>query len=272
MTTIPFFDKLTKCVKNKKGWFNMMKFNKLGAELILLSCLLSSTCTINANAQELIRSNNEISYEESYDSIYEIYFYKVCMYYSLNYDYVFELARSVTNNFNYNAGLQTPINNQYAFCLEFVHKLYTNPSYFDVSLKDFQLNDNIKHNSGSIDFERFTESICSEFNVDYRFAMAVSNYETGYQTSPQAVEKNNFGGLRGSGEYMTFPSTEAGIISYVIYFKKLNGDNGIENVEALSGKYVNGDSSKPDKTWSNKVRSIYKEIEVPSPLVLFSLE
>lgn len=284
----------------------MIKLSKLGTEILLTTCLFTmNPVTVFAEENELISEeyedividnnllpediiddnsiitedviDNSIVIEETEnvvdDSLYVIYFNTVSSYYGLNCELVSELAKSVTNGYIYNVGLDSDINDAYAFCLEFVHKLYTNPEYFSVELRDYKATTSINNNLDAIDFEGFTSDICESINVDYRLAKAISDYETGYQSSYQAICKNNFGGLKGNSGYMTFPSAEAGIISYLFYIKKLNGSKGIENIESLSGIYVNGNRSKPDKKWINSVSYIYKNIEnSQSKKLLFELD
>lgn len=249
----------------------MIKLTKLGAQIILSTCLISvNPMTAYAEETNMV---SEACEETVDDSLYMIYFNTISSYYGLDDQLVANLAKSVTNDYKYNVGLNSSITNEYAFCLEFVHKLYTNPEYFSVDLDDYKITSNVNNNLDRIDFEEFTSNICSTLNVNYRLAKAISDYETGYQSSNQALCKNNFGGLKGDSGYMTFPSAEAGIISYIFYLKKLNGSKGIENIEALSGIYVNGNRLKPDRKWIASVTSIYKNIEEPQvKQLLFDLD
>ena len=78
-------------------------------------------------------------------------------------------------------------------------------------------------------------------------------------------ECNNVGGMKGYDGWMEFTTLEAGAIAHVVAVKSiadayqidLNSETAISE---LSSVYVNGFYGKPDAHWTEKVSTIFNNI------------
>jgi hypothetical protein len=109
-------------------------------------------------------------------------------------------------------------------------------------------------------FDEFVSHVAYSIGEDPYLALAISHFETGYQSSYQAREKNNFGGLKNSDGFFTLPTPEAGIVYFVMTVQSILNNYEVDNLEELSGVYVNGDIDSIDEIWVSGVNSIYNKI------------
>lgn len=154
----------------------------------------------------------------------------------------------------------------------FVRDLYRYPEKYESSIEEIRTDETptlkTKSNDGNIymdnglTFEQYVGKICDLFEVDKATVLAISYQEAGIKTSGLFKYSNNIGGHRGYDGWMKFTTLEAGVIAHVIAIKSMQDNYGLdlstyEGLSALSGIYVNGNTSKPQQTWIEKV-SIFK--------------
>lgn len=108
---------------------------------------------------------------------------------------------------------------------------------------------------------QFLVRICQMLGTDEMYSLAISLSETRQFQSPMCRDKNNYGGLRSTKEYMTFPSPEAGIIAFCMNLKKYEKYN-LQSLEALSSIYVRGSrKAEPSPVWMKNVKSFHSQID-----------
>lgn len=211
--------------------------------------------------------------KDNTSSEYDKYLKEYAGYYNLDSEKVVEFARNVTED--YKLDLNDLMTRKYSDTIEgksmlFVYYLskdkLVNPlknyglskSYFTVSSKIRTLGKDLMLDSG-LTYSQFLGKVSDNLNVDKYYLLAISYLETGRVTSSLALRKNNFGGLRGSGEYYTYPSPEMGIIAFCLNLKGYEKYN-FSNIYELSGVYTHGNKNNPSSTWVSSVRKYYNEI------------
>lgn len=196
-------------------------------------------------------------------------------YYNLDGDKVVEFARSVTNNY------ETPLSEIYSGnsvnsstregqAMMFVY--YLNRDSLSKSLGEYGLSSDHFKVSGvmatmgsdqvlrsGLTFSQFLGKVCDNLGMDKNYLLAISYLETGKNTSSLARYSNNFGGLRGRGEYYSYSSPEEGIIAFILNLKSYE-KYGLNSIYELSGIYTHGNKYNPSNTWVNSVLRYYDDI------------
>lgn len=221
----------------------------------------------------LLADEEIIKKESAPKADYEKYLKEYAYYYNLDPDKVINFAIEITEDFSID--LSEFLTRKYASNIEgksmlFVYYLsrdkLINPlsdyglakSYFAVNSKRRTMNKDLVLDSG-LTFSQFLGKVSDNLNMNKYYLLAISYLETGRVTSSLALNKNNFGGLRGSGEYYTYPSPEVGIIAFCINLKGYEKYN-LTNIYDLSGIYTHGNKNNPSYTWVNSVRKYYSDI------------
>lgn len=177
-------------------------------------------------------------------------------------DYVIDFAQVIGNN---NYVLENPEAAAMVFCYQLQRdRLATHLSEYGLSKDDFivpadivTLNPDKTLNNG-LTYTQYLGKICDLLGSDKYYSASISYLETGRVTSYLALNKNNFGGLRGSGEFFTFPTPEAGIIAFCYNLKTYEKLN-LQSIYELSGKYVNGNINNPSETWVQNVMAFHNQ-------------
>lgn len=222
---------------------------------------------VNTEAENLKAKKN-------LNKIIDNYLREYSIYYNLDENKVIEFARNITDNYNLSfdeiLGGKIKSDRLEGQVLLFVH--YLSRDNLIISLKQYGLsvdyfkisnnrvtmgNDQILRNG--LTFSQFLGKVCDNLGVDKNYSLAISYLETGKNTSWLALNKNNFGGLRGSGGYFAYSSPEDGIISFVLNLKGYEKYN-LNNIYELSGIYTHGNRSNPSNTWVNNVQRYYNKI------------
>lgn len=197
---------------------------------------------------------------------------------------VVEIARRLTNNYereDYNVNFSVKpgdgtFSSYEAGIVYFVRYLYRNPSSYGTTSAEIGDRGIITTNNNKVDghirldngftYEQFLGKIAEMYGVNKNLALAIVYEESGIMTSSLFRNSNNMGGLRGGSGWLKFPSLEAGTICYIFTLKNLLDRSGLDSyqnssVYALSGIYVNGNSSMPSEDWSGKVLHFMQRIE-----------
>ena len=97
----------------------------------------------------------------------------------------------------------------------------------------------------------------NEYGVDPYLVTAIALHETGcnYSCSAAVRNKNNVGGMMGSGGLLYFNSLEEGISAFISNIKKNYYNYGLTTPEAMNKKYAASTS------WASKVRSYMNSIK-----------
>lgn len=93
------------------------------------------------------------------------------------------------------------------------------------------------------------------YNVDYSMLYAIGRLESGNFTSSLFVNKNNVGGMRYDGEWLSYSSKLEGIMELARLLRRNYIDQGLTTPETIGKKYC------PDTAddWARKVRAIMVE-------------
>ena len=273
---------LQKCgyfIKNKKIFLSIISFILISTLVISITSLQfidNSDKDVAKEIRGISLLNNEELAEETKKSMNEIidnYLKEYSKYYNLDGDKVVLFARQITNDysisFNEVGGKYTSETKE-GQCLLFVY--YLSRDNLNVSLKDYNLTkeyfetENIMTTMGNdqilssgLTFSQFLGKACDNLNLNKYYLLAISYLETGMNTSSLALRNNNFGGLRGRGEYYSYTSPEEGIISFILNLKGYEKYN-LADIYELSGIYTHGNKYNPSSTWVNSVERYYNEI------------
>lgn len=222
--------------------------------------------------------------QEKVNETIDSYLKEYSKYYNLDGEKVVSFARSITNDYTIDlneVGGSIKTDSTEGKCMLFVYYLNKNKlskplkdygfskEYFKVSNKKTTMGKNQTLSSG-LTFSEFLGKVCDIVGVDKNYLLAISYLETGKNTSTLALRNNNFGGLRGNGEYFSYPSPEMGIIAFVLNLKGYEKYN-LSSIYELSGIYTHGSVSNPSYTWVNSVKKYYNEI-VNNPSKYFLVE
>ncbi len=234
--------------------------------------------------ENLVEVNNQIVEENCNQNLYDSYLQEYSNYYHLNSEKVIELAKITTNNyedfFKIIGREDYDYTNPEACCMLFVY--YLNRNELTIDLCDFNLTkedlvttkeiETIPHNniaelylSNGQKYSEFYLKVCDLFNINHKeLSLASSIFEISENGSFSSNTRNNFGGMKNkSGEFMTFPTPEAGIISMCGNYKSKFDTFSIENIEELAGYYVTGNKTKKTaetKRWAESVNYFYCNI------------
>lgn len=211
--------------------------------------------------------------------------------FKLDIDKTLEIAYKYTNNFedeefnkNFVIGPKSIKKSKGSFpsfeagVAYFARDLYRYPERYGSSIYEIRLDESptikTKDKKGNIimdnglTFEQYVGHICSLYEVDPAFTLAIINLESGYQSSYLFTNKNNVGGHRGiGGTWKSYTTLEAGVLAHVLSVKNIADKNNIdakemtnEEIYAFSGTYVTGSAAKPSSSWTGKVTKIKENI------------
>ena len=222
--------------------------------------------------------------QESINSKIDNYLKEYSTYYNLDGDKVVEFARNITENYNINlsdVGGRITSDSTEGQAMMFVYYLSRNQlskplseyglssSYFNSEYNMVTMNEDQTLRSG-LTFSQFLGKVCDNLGMDKNYLLSISYLETGKNTSGLALRSNNFGGLRGSGEYFTYESPEKGIIAFIVNLKGYEKYN-LTSIYELSGIYTHGNKYNPSNTWVSSVYKYYDDI-VNNPSEYFLVE
>lgn len=99
-------------------------------------------------------------------------------------------------------------------------------------------------------------SLAIDLGIDPYLSLAIVLEETGcnYNCSAAVNNKNNVGGMMGSGGLLSFESLDAGISAFMNNLKKNYYDQGLTTAETINGKYASSTS------WSGKINNYIEKI------------
>lgn len=219
----------------------------------------------------------KIAIEQKRISMYEYYLKEYSGYFHLDYEKVIELARSMTNdyvNFNEIINYDYDFTNPEASCMLFVY--YLNRDELSIKLEDLGLTQEELLTTSEIEtkfhddlnefylsngkkYSEFFGEVCDFFEINNKeMALAVSFLEVGGIGSYSSNNRNNFGGMKyRSGDFMVFPTPEAGIISMCGNYKKNFDVYNIYTMEELACCYVSGKKKLPNP---EENKALYNEI------------
>ena len=237
---------------------------------------LTSLFLINDTNKEYAIKENEIDIKNAHVNV-ENYLKEIkeySAYFNFDEDKMVQLVRKITNDYSsdYNLkiyGEEYTFDNPKDTSLMLIYDIYRTPKTYKIKKNDYITQNKVvkpKYKGNKIiineeyKFSEYLGYISDLFNVDKSLALAISDYETGYQKSSLAKNKNNFGGLRGSSGYITYPTPQAGIICYVSNLKRIIYKNKITEITELSGIYVNGSRNKPSNSWINNITIMQNKI------------
>jgi hypothetical protein len=109
-------------------------------------------------------------------------------------------------------------------------------------------------------YEQFLAKICDLYGINKVFALAIVYEESGIMSSSLFNYSNNMGGLRGNGGWLSFPSLEAGTISYVFTLKNLLDRYNVDSFNKNSIYYFH-----QTKHSMNKSHQIYLNLVLLFP-------
>lgn len=223
------------------------------------------------NELNIKKVNNDI--QENINTSLDNYLKEYSAYYNLDGNKVVEFARNITNNYTINlndVGGRIKSNTTEGQAMMFVYYLSrddlskslseynTSKNYFEIEKVKTTMDENEMLKSG-LTFSQFLGKVCDNLGMDKNYLLSISYLETGKNTSGLARRSNNFGGLRGSGEYFSYDTPEMGIIAYVMNLKGYEKYN-LNSIYELSGIYTHGSIYKPSETWVSKVYKYYDDI------------
>lgn len=213
-------------------------------------------------------------------SIYDEYLRTYATYYNFDGNKVVKLARQLTNNYTIafekiNNTDQYDITNEEAACLMFVSQL--NRDAFACSLDSMGLNLDyfvLKAKSKTqIDYatlcldngltvSQFVGKVCDLLQIDKNYVLAVIYFEVGEDLDCKcAREYHNFGGIkdRDTGEFIIYPSTQAGIIAMCRTLKRYE-QYQFNNIYNFCGMYRFGNPERYSETWIDRVTWFHSKI------------
>ena len=104
-----------------------------------------------------------------------------------------------------------------------------------------------------------------EYGIDWKIAVSISAWETGYWKSNLYLNKNNVGGLYCNGNFLKYGTLDEGIEAYVSNLKRLYFDMGLNTLEKIQPKYcpvgAKNDPNGLNKNWLGGVTKIYESLE-----------
>lgn len=198
----------------------------------------------------------------------ETYLEEYCYYFNFDSEKVKLIANTVTNNFRngitINVGTKEFSSTEpETMAIYLVWDLYKNGENYAITREELTITEDIAHlqydEEGNIilrnglSFSQFIGKVNDSFDGDKYLSLAISDRETGFQTSDQAINKNNFGGWRATEAFFTFPSPEAGIIYHCFSLEKMTNSREYNNLLEFSGIYNNNDTNQPVPEWEEDV-------------------
>lgn len=208
----------------------------------------------------------------------DAYITEYCSYLNVDPAKAINIARTLTEDYNTSfydvIGGNYDLNNMETAALVFVYNLQRNKLAVDLSTFGEDKN-SIKIPSDMItlsptedgqllmrngkSYSEFMGHIADLLGQDKTYLLSISYHETGRVTSKLARNKNNFGGLRSTGDFFSYASPEAGVIAFCMNLKGYE-KYGLSSLTDLSGIYVNGSRSNPAPTWVSSVSALHREV------------
>lgn len=103
-----------------------------------------------------------------------------------------------------------------------------------------------------------------EYGVDWKMAVSISAWETGYWTSSLYHNNKNIGGLY-CKEFLKYNTLDEGIEAFVSNLKRNYYDKGLNTIEKIGAKYcpvgASNDPTGLNKNWIPGVTKIYNSLE-----------
>ena len=219
--------------------------------------------------------DEELERQRAFDECIENY----CPYFNLNSQKVIEIARGLTSNYTISLSefvnyTSYEITNEEMAIILFTYRLQADNlsmswSILGVNAEDLFIDQPVhvsradgealvleNGDSGS----QFMGKVCDVLGLDKTYVLPIALLETGRFNSPLCRIKNNFGGLRTSAGWLSFPTPEAGIIAYCLNLKGYE-KFGFGSLEEMSSMYAPVDNmGSPNTLWVKNVRSIHYEV------------
>lgn len=229
-------------------------------------------------------SSDDVETVNIYDSrrqkLIDSYLEEYSLYFNLDKDAVISIAREATEDYangfeNIIGDESIDLTDEETACLVFAYKCYRDKlarplSDFGYEKSTIRITDEVFASGRSEGEElilrngetenQFITRVCKLLGLDEIYCLAISMYESGRFQSVMCRNKNNYGGLRQTKEFMTFPSPEAGIIAFCMNLKGYEKKN-IQSIETLCSIYVYGSrSEKPSEVWLKNVIGFHHQI------------
>lgn len=232
---------------------------------------------VNVSVSKLsyLSSNEfELKLQNIINDSFDNYLKEYSIYFNLDGLKVVEFARNVTDNYSkgFNEILGEDVSSYSTEGKVILFVYYLSRNRLAKSLSEFEVDINYFKTSNSIvtlnndlilrnglSYSEFLGEVCDNLKMDKNYLLAISYLETGRVTSGLAMYSNNFGGIRVGGQFLSYVSPEAGIISYILNLKGYE-DYNLSSIYELSGIYVNGKVWNPSYTWVNSVMRYYDKI------------
>lgn len=207
----------------------------------------------------LLDLSTEVSESDKRNDLIDSYLEEYSLYFNMDKNRVITLAREATDDYKNGfldiiGEVRADISDEETACLVFVYRLYRNK--LAISLEDFGFKASDFKNSDGIygkgreegetlilrngeTENQFMTRISKMIGLDETYSLPISLTESGRFQSSMCRNKNNYGGMRATKEYMTFPSPEAGIIAFCMNLKGYEKYE-LDSLSSLCQKYVFG--------------------------------
>lgn len=104
-----------------------------------------------------------------------------------------------------------------------------------------------------------------EYDIDWKIAVSISAWETGYWESSLYNNNKNVGGLYCNGSFLKYNSLDEGIEAFISNLKRNYFDMGLNTLETIQPKYcpigAKNDPNGLNKNWLSGVTKIYESLE-----------
>lgn len=230
--------------------------------------------TINAVVEQ------EMEEQENVETIEQTLIKKYCEIYGLDYEKVYVIASTLTDDFtneeylsSNNPGYkinQKITDNKECGIITFVRHLYQKPQDFGCSLSEIKSKESITINKGNEEYKvKYYSDI---FGVDPVLILAIEYQEStknGIHYNSQAyLEGNNPAGLmdpKNTSHIWKFQNPDMGIIEHVYQLKTYFIDKGLTTPTQIKEKYApsnakNDENYNLNRFWVSGVESFMKEI------------
>lgn len=208
--------------------------------------------------------------------------------FNLDTDKVLAIARKITNDYTNEDFLKTNViggskiiekvgsfNSFEAGVVYFARDIYRHPKSYGTTDEEIIISDYVNTERNIVDkkimmsngmtFEQYYGKIADLYNIDKATALAMVYLESGRMKSRLFVNKNNIGGMRSGGTWLSYPTLEAGIIAHVMTIRSISNKHNFDitdpdGVLKFSGVYVNGSTANPSEKWTSDVLNIREKL------------
>ncbi len=216
---------------------------------------------------------------------YELAIAEYSMYFNLDSEKVFELTRELTNDFSEPLTITigrksfTATNAEdtamFITCdvWKDIYNTRVSEKKYNLKKEDYVTSEEIVHvkydEKGNIvmrsglTFNQLLGKASSALGKSPALALAISDHESGHRHSPQARNKNNFAGIKGSGvpvdfndnnpSFAAYPSPEAGTIYHAFNLERMENTFSYNNLYEFASIYVWGTKTISADNWYNDV-------------------